>query len=143
MATSPHQQLMQLKKLARLLDAAFVLPGTKLKIGIDPIVGLIPVVGDLLPALCSLYIIYVSKKLGVPRKILSLMYFNVVVDTFIGMIPILGDTFDAYWKSNIWNVSLLERCLENQVGFRLSDTEVPPGEQTIDVVVEYPPTGKS
>lgn len=97
--------------IARLLDNAISIPGTSWKIGFDPIVGLIPGVGDLVSAVLSGYIILEAARAEVPTLVLAKMLGNVGIDTLFGAVPALGDVFDAAWKSNTKNVALLERHL--------------------------------
>ena len=97
--------------LARLLDNAIPIPGTSWKIGFDPIVGLIPGIGDLISAVVSGYIILEAARANVPTLTLAKMLGNVGIDTLVGAVPALGDVFDAAWKSNSRNVALLERHL--------------------------------
>jgi hypothetical protein len=97
--------------LARLLDNAIPIPGTSWKIGFDPIVGLIPGIGDLISAVLSGYIILEAARADIPTLTLAKMLGNVGVDTLFGAVPALGDVFDAAWKSNTKNVALLERHL--------------------------------
>jgi hypothetical protein len=98
--------------LARLLDNAIPIPGTSWKIGLDPIVGLIPGIGDLISAVLSGYIILEAARADIPTLTLAKMLGNVGIDTLFGAVPALGDVFDAAWKSNTRNVALLERHLE-------------------------------
>ena len=98
--------------LARLLDNAIPIPGTSWKIGLDPIVGLIPGIGDLISAVLSGYIILEAARTDIPTLTLAKMLGNVGIDTLFGAVPALGDVFDAAWKSNTKNVALLERHLE-------------------------------
>jgi hypothetical protein len=97
--------------LARLLDSSIPIPGTSWKIGFDPIVGLIPGIGDLIGAVVSGYIIMQAARAEVPTLTLARMLANVGFDTLVGAVPALGDVFDAAWKSNTRNVALLERHL--------------------------------
>jgi hypothetical protein len=97
--------------LARLLDSSIPIPGTKWKIGFDPIVGLIPGIGDLIGAVLSGYIILEAARAEVPTLTLVRMLVNVGIDTVLGAVPAVGDVFDAAWKSNMKNVALLERHL--------------------------------
>jgi Domain of unknown function (DUF4112) len=97
--------------LARVLDSAIPIPGTSWKIGLDPIVGLIPGIGDLISAVVSGYIILEAARAQVPTLTLAKMLGNVGLDTLFGAVPALGDVFDAAWKSNTRNVVLLERHL--------------------------------
>jgi hypothetical protein len=97
--------------LARLLDSSIPIPGTSWSIGFDPIVGLIPGIGDLIGAVLSGYIILEAARAEVPTLTLARMLVNVGIDTLLGAVPALGDVFDAAWKSNMKNVALLERHL--------------------------------
>jgi hypothetical protein len=95
--------------LAKVLDSAITVPGTSWKVGLDPIIGLIPGIGDLIGAVMSGYIILEAVRADVPAVTLVRMLVNVGVDTLLGAVPALGDVFDAAWKSNTMNVALLER----------------------------------
>jgi len=97
--------------LARLLDSAFLIPGTNVRFGLDPIIGLLPGVGDLAGAVLSGFIILRSARLGAPRSVLARMLMNVAIDTVVGSVPIIGDMFDVVWRSNLRNAKLLERHL--------------------------------
>jgi hypothetical protein len=101
----------RVRVLARLLDNAIPIPGTPWKIGFDPIVGLIPGIGDLVGAVLSGYIVLEAVRAEVPTLTLLRMLLNVGVDTLLGAVPAVGDVFDAAWKSNTMNVALLERHL--------------------------------
>ena len=102
-------ELERLKRLSRILDSAIGIPGTRYRLGLDPIVGLVPVIGDALGAIFSSYIIFQAARLGVPKLTLARMIGNVMVDTIVGEIPLLGDLFDVGFKSNLRNLSLLEQ----------------------------------
>jgi hypothetical protein len=106
------RQLAFARALARLLDEAFAIPGTSLTIGLDPLVGLVPGIGDLLGAVASTLILGIAARLGAPASLLARMALNVAIDTLVGAVPIAGDLFDAGWKSNVRNVRLLETWLE-------------------------------
>lgn len=103
------RHLRRARSVARLLDSSIAIPGTGKKIGLDPILGLIPFVGDFGGALLSGYIVLAAAQDGVPSFALMKMLFNVAVDTLAGSVPLLGDFFDATWKSNVKNVALYER----------------------------------
>lgn len=102
--------LARLRSLSRLLDSSVRLPGG-LRVGLDPIVGLIPGFGDAVMLLPALYIVLEGYRLGVPRRVLAQMGLNVGVETLFGAVPILGDVFDATFKANTRNLYLLERYL--------------------------------
>jgi len=101
----------RVRALARLLDNAIPIPGTNWKIGLDPIIGLIPGVGDMVGAVLSGYIVLEAVRAEVPTFTLARMLVNVGIDTLLGAVPAIGDVFDAAWKSNMMNVALLERHL--------------------------------
>ena len=101
----------RVRTVARLLDNAISIPGTSWKIGLDPIIGLIPGVGDMIGAVLSGYIVLEAVRAEVPTFTLARMLVNVGIDTVLGAVPALGDVFDAAWKSNVMNVALLERHL--------------------------------
>ncbi|GAC1408887.1 MAG: hypothetical protein NVSMB53_00010 [Gemmatimonadaceae bacterium] len=102
----------RLRLLAKLLDESIGIPGTRWKIGFDPIVGLIPGIGDAIGAVLSSYIILEAARLEVPAFTLARMLLNVGIDTVLGAVPGVGDVFDAAWKSNMMNVALLDRHLD-------------------------------
>lgn len=101
------QDLATLQLLVRLMDNAFAIPGTKLRFGLDSIIGLFPGIGDVTTSAISLYILKQAHRRGVSRSTMVRMGFNIFVDLLIGSIPIVGDAFDVYWKSNHRNVQLL------------------------------------
>jgi hypothetical protein len=100
-------RLRRIRFLSQLLDQSIVLPGGY-RIGLDPIVGLIPWIGDLIGTVCSSYLIYEAARLGIPNRVILRMMGNVFVDAMGGEVPFLGDLFDAVWKSNIRNLRLVE-----------------------------------
>ena len=106
-----EEKLIRLKLLSKRLDNNFTIPGTKAKIGLDPIMGAIPIIGDLIGALLSTYIMYSGIKMGVPRSVVAQMATNIALDFTIGWIPIIGDIFDIIWKSNKRNVKLIEEAM--------------------------------
>lgn len=93
------------------MDSAFKIPGLGLKIGLDPIIGLIPGVGDLVATLISAYIIFLAARFRLPNSTLTKMIRNVALEFVVGAIPLLGDIFDAFFKSNVRNLALLESHL--------------------------------
>jgi len=100
------------RTVATVLDEAIRIPGTDFRIGLDPILGLLPVSGDLLAAVGSLYIIAGGIRIGVPLRHLLMMVLLVVADTAIGSIPVLGTVFDAFIKVNKRNVAVLDSHAE-------------------------------
>lgn len=97
------------RKLAELLDSRFTVPGTSIKIGIDPILGVLIGLGDWATAILSVYLMFYATKLCAKASVLLRMFMNIFIDLLIGTIPILGDLFDVAWKANIRNVRLLEK----------------------------------
>lgn len=100
------------RALARLLDTAFRVPGTRARFGVDPLLGLVPGLGDVLGGVLSGYILFVGVRAGAPRSLLLRMLANVATDTFLGAVPLVGDLLDAGWKANTRNVALLQQHLE-------------------------------
>lgn len=107
----PPRQLGRARALARLMDRSLRIPGTSIRFGLDPLLGLLPVGGDVVASLGSGYILYVAWRNGAPGAVLRRMLVNVAVDTVVGSVPVLGDLFDAGWKANSRNVGLLEEWL--------------------------------
>jgi hypothetical protein len=103
----PNPRLERIRFLANLLDTCIVLPGG-FRIGLDPILGLIPGVGDVLGAALSLYLVREASKLGIRKRILLRMVGNVAIEALLGLVPVVGDGFDAVWKANVRNLRLIE-----------------------------------
>src|SRR5437879_3342713 len=98
-----------LAQLAALLDDVFNVPGTRIRFGLDAIIGLIPGFGDLITGAMSFLILYGAWQRGLPRVTISRMLANIAIDTLAGSVPIFGDAFDVMWKSNRMNYNLLTR----------------------------------
>ena len=104
-----QQRMAALRHVSRLLDSNYQLPGTPYRFGLDPIIGLVPVVGDLVSPLFTIALLWQSHDLSLPRVVQFRMLFNVAIDTLVGMVPLAGDLFDFAWKANDMNMALLER----------------------------------
>jgi hypothetical protein len=102
-------QIDQLRRWSRLMDSAYRVPGTRLRFGWDPIVGLVPGLGDFATASFSALVLVRALRLGVPRVVLIRMVLNILVDLVAGAVPVIGDLFDVAWQSNSMNFALLER----------------------------------
>jgi hypothetical protein len=107
--------LERLRTLANLMDSMVRLPGTSISLGLDAALGLVPVVGDLLAQAVGAYIVYEARRLGVRKRTLLRMGWNMVVDTAVGSVPLVGDVFDVVWKANRKNLALLERHLMREL----------------------------
>jgi hypothetical protein len=99
-----------LELLAYWLDSAFQIPGLRWRFGLDPLIGLIPGLGDLTSTFMSLFILGAAVRYGVPKITLLRMGLNLGLDFAIGAIPVVGDLFDAWWKANLRNMELLRRA---------------------------------
>ena len=109
-----EQRLARIETLAKLLDIAFILPGTKIRYGVDGIIRLIPVVGDVLATAFSLWLVREARALGAPWHVTARMLGNVAVDGVVGIVPLAGDAFDVLFRANMRNVRLLRRWLDKQ-----------------------------
>lgn len=108
------QRLEALRKVSQLLDSAFAVPGTSYRIGLDPIIGLVPGIGDLVSPLFTIGILWEGRDLGIPRVVQLRMIFNVAIDALAGVVPVVGDLFDFAWKANNRNLALLERHAQEE-----------------------------
>jgi hypothetical protein len=113
-----QRRLVRLRRLARLYDAGIRVPGTRFEVGLDPLFGLVPGIGDAVGAGVATYIVFEAARCGVPWSVLLRMLLNVGVDALVGAFPLAGDLFDAAWKANLKNVDLLERHLADPLGTR-------------------------
>jgi hypothetical protein len=109
-----EQRLARLDALAKLLDVAFIVPGTNIRYGIDGLIGLIPVVGDIITTAISLWLVREARQLGAPWHVTSRMLANVALDGVVGMVPLAGDAFDVMFRANVRNVRLLRRWMDKQ-----------------------------
>jgi len=105
-------KLKRLRQFSSILDNIITIPGTQVGIGLDPILGLLPIGGDALGLIFSFYIIIEAAQLGVSTATLGRMVMNVIVDALVGAIPMIGDLFDFAWKANNYNIILLEEALK-------------------------------
>jgi hypothetical protein len=102
----------RLEAMEAVLERAFVIPGTNYRVGADAIVGIIPVLGDLIAAAMGAWLIWEAKNLGMSRLQRVRMAANVGVDTLIGAIPLVGDAFDLFFRSNSRNLRIIRRWLD-------------------------------
>jgi hypothetical protein len=109
-----EQRLARLDAIARLLDVAFILPGTNIRYGVDGIIRLIPVVGDLVASAFSLWLVREARSLGAPWHVTARMLANVALEGTVGLVPVAGDAFDVLFRANMRNMKLLRRWMEKQ-----------------------------
>jgi len=111
---SRRERIARLDTLATLLDTAFVIPGTNVRFGLDALIGLFPVVGDIITTALSLFIVHEAYQLGAPRHVIARMLGNVALDGVFGAVPLVGDAFDVLWRANRRNVRLLREWLDQR-----------------------------
>ena len=121
--TRPDQgaDMESLDRLARVLDDFIRIPFLNIRVGLDPILGLVPWVGDTLTSLISLYLIGSAIQYRAPKIVIMRMAMNVAFDYLLGIIPFVGDASDFFVKSNRWNMNLLRRYAQDRRRPSLSD----------------------
>lgn len=102
----------RIEALAKMLDSAIRIPGTNVVMGLDAVLGLVPVIGDAISGAIASYIIWEARRLGAPRWLIARMAMNTTLDTVVGSIPVVGDLADIAYKSNLKNIALLKRHAE-------------------------------
>lgn len=112
------ESLRRLDGLALLMDSAVTIPGTKVTMGLDALLGLVPVVGDIVTTAISSYILFEARRLGASKLTLARMAGNVAIDGVVGAIPIVGDVFDVTFRANRRNMAILRAHLERKGGRR-------------------------
>ena len=95
--------------MTRVLDELVSVPGTSIKVGLDPVIGVIPIAGDALAALIGVWVILEASRFGIPRVVLGRMVANLLMDLGIGAIPLLGEAYDLLFRSNSRNLALFSR----------------------------------
>ena len=104
-----EREIARLERLAGLLDDRFRIPGTNIRFGLDPVLGLLPGVGDLVMVAVGAYMIGKADSLGVPRTVQVRMGLNLLLDFLVGSVPLLGDVFDLLFRANRRNIDLVRR----------------------------------
>ena len=112
LGTSPADILQRIEWMERLLEGAFVIPGTSRRVGLDAIIGLLPVAGDAITAAMGAWIVFEARLLGVPKWKLVRMSANVAFDFAVGAVPVLGDVLDFLFRSNSINLKIIRRHIE-------------------------------
>jgi len=103
------KELLQAQKLANLMDTKIAIPFVGLRFGVDFILGLVPVIGDVITTGIALNIVRLANNMGVPKQLRAAMLRNIVFDFVLGLIPFLGDVIDLFYRSNQKNVRLMEK----------------------------------
>lgn len=128
-----HPSIERVRKIANLMDSAFTIPVIRKKIGLDPLLGLLPGGGDVIGAIMSAYALWVAYELRLPKPVMTRMAVNILLDVLIGSIPVVGDVADAFWKSNQINLKLLEEAYQQHgIGPKYDAS----GQATVDVIAE-------
>ena len=109
---SKGDAIRRMEMMAKLLDNAFVIPGTNQRVGIDAIIGLVPGLGDIATTFLSSYVIWEARNLGVSRVAIGRMLTNLAIHASIGAVPILGDVFDAFFRVNQRNMRIVRAQLD-------------------------------
>lgn len=122
-----EESVARLEALAKLMDGAFVIPGTNIRMGLDALIGLVPVAGDMIAGLISAYLIWEARRLGASRWLIARMSANALLDTALGSVPVVGDAFDVMFRANMKNMALLRKHLEKK-GFTRTGGRVIEGE---------------
>jgi hypothetical protein len=112
LGTQPAAVRMRIEMLERVLERAFIIPGLNRPIGLDSIMGVLPVGGDILAGAMGLYLVWEARNLGLPKWQIARMLANVGVDTALGAIPLAGDVFDFLFRSNSKNLRIIKRHLD-------------------------------
>ena len=110
--TDPQSIRRRVEALEMILERSMVLPGTNYRIGLDTIVGLVPVVGDIITAAMGSYIVWEARNLGLPKWRLWHMLGRVGFDTVVGAVPLVGDAFDVLYRSNTKNLRTIRKHLD-------------------------------
>jgi len=108
----PLAVLRRIEIMEHLLERSMTIPGTSRKVGLDALVGLVPIVGDVVTAIMGAYIVWEASNLGLPKWKLWRMAANIAIDTGFGAIPLVGDAFDVLFRSNTRNLRIVRRHLE-------------------------------
>jgi len=118
LSSSEDQILNRLEKLADLLDSRWRIPRTQIRIGLDPLLGVVPVLGDAISAIIGLYIMVELADLGLPLWTKLRMLTNVILDFALGSVPLAGDAIDIFYRSNVWNVAIARKALAKKAARR-------------------------
>ena len=110
--TDPQSVRQRIEAMEKVLERVFVVPGINRPVGLDAIIGLVPVVGDIAATALGAYIIWEARNLGMPKWKMARMAGNVGVDWLLGLIPLVGDATDFFFRSNTRNLRMIKRHLD-------------------------------
>ena len=110
--TDPVSIRKRIEAMEHLLERSMVVPGTNYPIGLDTIIGFVPVVGDIVTAVMGAYIVWEARNLGLPRWKLWRMIGNIAIDGAVGAVPVVGDAFDVVYRSNTKNLRIVKKHLD-------------------------------
>ena len=112
MGRDPQSIRRRLELMEQVLERAFVLPGTNFRVGLDAVLGVVPVLGDLISAAMGAWIVWEARNLGMSRWQIARMSANVGIDTALGAIPLVGDAFDLVFRSNSRNLKIIRKHMD-------------------------------
>lgn len=112
LGNDPASVRRRIEMLEKLLERSFVIPGTRVPVGIDAIAGLVPVAGDLITAAMGLYLVWEARNLGMSKWQIARMLGNVGFDSLVGAVPVAGDLFDFMFRSNTRNLRIIRKHLD-------------------------------
>lgn len=110
--TDPQAVRQRVEMMEQLLERSLVIPGTKTPIGLDSVIGLIPIIGDVITAAMGMYIVWEARNLGMSKFQMARMTGNVGIDFLLGSVPFVGDVFDFFWRSNSKNLKIIRKHLD-------------------------------
>ena len=116
MPTTSHDNLDLLRRWAVLLDSVFRVPGTRIRFGMDALIGLVPGLGDLSAPIYTSFIIATGFRMRVPPVVLARMVLNAGLDMLIGLVPLFGDLADVAWKANLRNIAIVREHIARTTG---------------------------
>jgi hypothetical protein len=121
----------RLDTLALLMDSAWVVPGTRIRFGMDALLNVIPVAGDVVATAVSAYLIWEARRLGAPRRMVARMAVNVGVDALISAVPVIGWVGDVFYRANLKNVRLLREHLDTLERLKAEDGSITTSWRTV------------
>jgi reactive intermediate/imine deaminase len=130
-----YAALRRIRAVTRLLDTRWTIPGTRWRFGLDPLLGLVPVVGGVVTLCVSIWLLIESRRIGAPRRLMLAMVGNVALDFLVGEVPIVGDIFDFMFKAHVRNLKMLEKWLTRQEVADVSEPGTLGGSAAVSIVL--------